>query len=318
MRRRKFNFDFDANASRGTGGGWRAVGQHRIEPESPDRGLGARRVSAAGLQPGAVRTEAERLAALGRILRAAGPIALRHFRQPIAVDDKGGARGFDPVTRADREVETFIRDELARAFPDDGVIGEEFGRIEGVSGFTWIIDPIDGTRAFITGQLGWGILLGALREGEPLLGGAYQPYTDELFVGSAREAWLERGSARTRLVAARRADLASAIVYSTDPAMFRSAADWDAFQRLGRQARAVRYGGDCYSLCLLALGQIDVVVEGWLEPFDILPLRPLIEAAGGVVTDRNGERRFDGGLVIAAANPALHAQVLHAFEGSSP
>jgi myo-inositol-1(or 4)-monophosphatase len=275
-------------------------------------------MSAAAVQVGAARTEAERLAALKRILRASGPIALRHFRQPIAVDDKGGARGFDPVTRADREVEAFIRDELARHFPDDGVIGEEFGRTEGASGFTWIIDPIDGTRAFITGQLGWGVLLGCLRGGEPVLGGAYQPYVDELFAGSAGEAWLERGSARTRLAASRRADLASAIVYSTDPAMFRAAADWDAFQRLGRRARAIRYGGDCYSLCLLALGQIDVVVEGWLEPFDILPLCPLIEAAGGIVTDRRGERRFDGGLVIAAANPSLHAQVLEAFAGSDP
>lgn len=262
--------------------------------------------------------EAERAAALSRILRAAGPTALQYFRQPIAVDDKGGAGRFDPVTRADREVEMFIRDELARAFPDDGVIGEEFSRTAGASRYTWIVDPIDGTRAFITGQLGWGILLGVLREGEPVLGGAYQPYTDELFVGSTREAWLERGSAKTRLAASRRTDLASAIVYSTDPAMFRSADDWAAFQTLGRKARAVRYGGDCYSLCLLALGQIDVVVEGWLEPFDILPLCPLIEAAGGVVTDRHGGRRFDGGLVIAAANPALHAQVLQAFEGSSP
>ncbi len=275
-------------------------------------------MSAVAVQPGAPQIEAIRLAALKRILLGAGPIALGHFRQPIAVDDKGGQRGFDPVTCADREVEAFIRGELAADFPDDGVIGEEFGRTEGSSGFTWIIDPIDGTRAFITGHLGWGVLLGGLDDGEPVLGGAYQPYTDELFIGSARQAWLEHGGARTRLAAARRTDLSSAIVYSTDPTMFRSPADWERFQRLGRQARAVRYGGDCYSLCLLALGQIDIVVEGWLQPYDILPLCPLIEAAGGVVSDRHGERRFEGGLVIAAANQALHGQVLRAFANADP
>ena len=251
-----------------------------------------------------------RLAFGERAVRESGALALRYFRTRLDVVNKAGAGAYDPVTQADREIELLLRERIAQTFPADGIVGEEFGRVAGSSGYDWILDPIDGTRAFVSGHLGWGILAGVLCDGEPSVGLAYQPYTDELFSGTNAAAAFTRGTQRRALETSGLADLADAIVYSTDPAMLRTQEDRRALDRIGNDARMLRFGGDCYSLCLLALGQIDVVVEGHLEPYDILPLVPLIRAAGGVVTDRHGGRDFSGGMVIASAGPELHSQVL--------
>jgi myo-inositol-1(or 4)-monophosphatase len=259
------------------------------------------------LSPAAVRDYLEVAAA---ITEAAGPIALRHFRQPLEVADKSGGLAFDPVTSADREIEAFVRAELGRRFPDHGIVGEEGGTTAGTSRLRWLLDPIDGTRAFLSGMPAWGILLGLAEGDRPLAGVMHQPYLRETFLGTADGGWLRRDGATTPLRTRRRAGLADAILYCTDPAMFGSGREREAFARVGAACRMTRYGGDCYAYCLLALGQIDLVIEGGLAPYDIVPLIPIVEGAGGIVTGWDGGPAHKGGLVVAAANPTLHQRAL--------
>ncbi len=251
------------------------------------------------------------------IVEQAGQIALGYFRRPLTVENKLDDGGFDPVTVADREIEQFLVSRIRARFPDHGIVGEEHGVHEGRSPYSWIIDPIDGTRAFISGVPAWGILLG-LRENERCIAGlVHQPYLEETFCGSARQGLLLRRGERRVLASRREARLADAILYCTHPGMFGNEADLAAFQRVAQQCRLMRYGGDCYSYCLLALGQVDLVIEGGLQAYDIQPLIPIIEAAGGVVTGPAGEDASNGGFVIAAANRTLHHEALQAARTTS-
>ena len=244
------------------------------------------------------------------IVEEAGLLALAHFRQPLEVANKLGPGGFDPVTAADRGVEALIRRRLIAAYPDSPIQGEEEGSLPGDSAWSWIIDPIDGTRAFISGVPGWGVLLGLLKNGVPVGGSARQPYLDETFIGGPTGAFLIRAGKTLPLASSGRRDLGEAILYSTQPGMFRAPREQAGFARVTAAVRMTRYGGDCYSYCLLAHGFIDLVIEGGLMPYDILPLMPIITAAGGVVTDLDGAPPLAGGTVIAAAGPELHARAL--------
>lgn len=244
------------------------------------------------------------------IAEAAGPIALRYFRAPLEVQNKLAGGGFDPVTRADREVETFIRDAIGRRYPTHGIIGEEHGRAAGTDAWEWIIDPIDGTRSYISGSVAWGTLIGILHEQRPVAGVVHVPFTRETFVGSAAAAWMQRDGVRTALRTRPTKNLAEAIICCTHPATFTDSRDWQAFRRVADSCRMLRYGGDCYSYCLLALGQVDLIIEGSLQPYDIVPIIPIITAAGGVVTDARGDSAQNGGVIIAAGDAALHAQAL--------
>ena len=236
----------------------------------------------------------------------AGRTILPHFRARIDVDNKAGERGYDPVTIADRAAEQAIRDEIARVYPGHGIHGEEHGFTAGTDGLTWIVDPIDGTRAFIIGQLHWGVLI-ALNDGtRPVVGVMHQPYTGETFVGSALGAELRRGGAPQPLNVRKCPRLEDAVVCATDPAMFTGAVERDAFRAVAAKARMRRYGGDCYSYCLLAAGFVDLVIESHLQPYDIQPLIPIIEAAGGIVTNWSGGAAYHGGQVIAAGDRELH------------
>jgi histidinol-phosphatase len=250
-----------------------------------------------------------RLAEALPIVAAAGELALRHFRVPITVENKLDAGAFDPVTEADRGVEALIRNRLGAAYPDSPIMGEEEGFTPGTSEWSWIIDPIDGTRAFITGVPAWGILLGLLHGGRPVGGIMHQPYLGETFVGSPSGAELRRAGQRQPLRTSGRTTLSEAVLYSTHPSMFTGAAE-AGFGAVSAAVRMTRFGGDCYSYCLLAYGFIDLVIESGLQPYDILPLVPIIEAAGGVVTDLDGDAPLRGGTVIATASPALHARAL--------
>jgi histidinol-phosphatase len=235
----------------------------------------------------------------------AGAVILPHFRSGGAVDHKGGD-AFDPVTAADREAETAIREALAAAYPSHGIIGEEFGTLEAESDYCWIVDPIDGTRAFILGQPLWGTLIGLTQGGTPLLGLMDQPFTRERFWSGEREVYFRRDG-ETKIIRTRPcSSLAEAIVTSTAPDMF-AGKDGERSERLTRAVRLRRFGGDCYNYCLVALGHIDLVVETGLKPFDILPLIPIIERAGGVVSTWDGGDPRDGGRIIAAGDPRLHA-----------
>lgn len=253
---------------------------------------------------------AEALSFAQQAMQGAGEIALRYFRQPLAVDNKLAGDNFDPVTCADREVEAFLREKLRRSFPDYGVVGEEDGVTPGSSDINWVVDPIDGTKAFISGFPTWGILLG-LQQGDRVLAGLmYQPATGELFYGSADGAFLRHKKQLVAMQSKQEVGLDEALLYCTHESMFANENHLAAFRRVAAKARLQRFGGDCYAYCMLALGQIDLVVEDTLQPYDIVPLIPIIEAAGGVITDAQGKTPVAGGFVVAAANRKLHEEVM--------
>lgn len=248
-------------------------------------------------------------------VRDAGPIALAYFRTDMAIDNKLPDIAYDPVTEADRRVEASVRDAINARFPDHQVIGEESGTT-GSGPISWIIDPIDGTRAFISGMPTWGTLLGLVVDGHPVAGVMHQPFTDETFTADPlRGSRLLHAGAERRLRTRTTATLEDAVLYSTHPSMLEWAGVLDRYQVLSSQVRLQRWGGDCYAFALVAMGTIDLVIDGCLMPYDIVPLIPIIELAGGVVTDLEGRVPMDGGTVIAAANPDLHAQALAALRG---
>jgi histidinol phosphatase-like enzyme (inositol monophosphatase family) len=242
---------------------------------------------------------------------AAAAEILPHFRVALHVEDKGEGGDYDPVTVADRGAERAIRAAIARAFPDHGIRGEEQGWHKGASKYTWIIDPIDGTRSFILGQLHWATLL-ALNDGERVVVGVvHQPYVGESFVAVAGgSAEWRRGSERRTLRTRRCNAVANAVLASTDPKMFTTPEEVAAFRRVADGARFTRWGGDCYAYCLLAMGLIDVVLESSLQAYDIQALIPIVEAAGGIITSWTGTRCDEGGAVVACGDKALHAEVL--------
>ena len=244
------------------------------------------------------------------LLDEAAALALRWFRRDLGVHDKGGELGYDPVTEVDRGIETLLREGLAARFPDHAIVGEEHGSSGPADArASWIIDPIDGTRAFISGSPEWGTLVGLRVDGQPAAGWAEIPYLGERFAAVGGEGWFARQGQRRPLRARRDATLADAILRCTHPAIF-NPAEYAAFKRLATRVRLQRWGGDCYSYCLLALGLVDLVVESSLQAYDIVPLIPIIEAAGGVVTDLEGNAPLNGGMVVASANPELHAETL--------
>ena len=240
----------------------------------------------------------------------AGRLALRWFRRPIAIDNKAGGGAFDPVTEADRAVESFLRAELSRRFPDDRIVGEEAGESGGPGPRRWVLDPIDGTRAFVSGSPLWGTMVG-LDDGERAIGGIVcAPALGETYLGDRRHAWLRRHGQEAAIRARPRAALGESILYCTHPDTLGNAGARDAFGRLAARCRMHRYGGDCYSYCLLASGHVDLVVEGSLQPYDVVALVPIVEGAGGVITNWEGESPERGGLVVAAASRELHAAAL--------
>jgi len=253
---------------------------------------------------------AEALSFAQQAMQGAGEIALRYFRQPLEVDNKLGEGSFDPVTRADREIEAYLREELSRRYPDFGIIGEEEGAVPGSVDTNWVIDPIDGTKAFISGFPTWGVLLG-LQQGDRVLAGLmYQPATGELFYGSTAGAFMRHKGRLVAMQTRQEASLEKALLYCTHESMFANENNLAAFRRVAEQARLQRFGGDCYAYCMLALGQIDLVIEDTLQPYDIVPLIPIIEAAGGVITDAQGKTPVAGGFVVAASNRLLHEEVM--------
>ena len=248
-------------------------------------------------------------AGLDAVLEA-GPIALEYFRKPVTVDDKRKGGQYDPVTEADRLIELEIRDRLLQAFPDHRIVGEEHGS-QGDGPACWYIDPIDGTRAFISGMPTWGILLGLVVDDRPLVGIVHQPFTRETwYAAEGVGAWLRVGPEESPLRARADASLEDAVLYSTHPSMFQDPGLRRRYDHLAGRCRLQRWGGDCYAFALVAQGGIDLMVDSGLMPYDIVPLVPIIEGAGGVVTDLQGRIPLAGGTVIAAANRSLHAAAL--------
>ncbi len=240
---------------------------------------------------------------------AARTATLHHFRHPdLGIDDKGAA-GFDPVTIADREAEAAMRAVLRARRPGDGVLGEEGGATQGTSGLTWVLDPIDGTRAFMSGTPCWGVLIAVSDAGGPLFGVIDQPYIGERFVGGLGQAELVGPQGRRPLRALPPRPLAEATLFTTFPELD-TPAEAAAFRALSERVRLTRYGLDCYAYALIAAGGVDLVVESGLHPYDIHAPIAVIEAAGGMVTDWRGGPALDGGRILAAANAGVHAAAL--------
>ncbi len=248
---------------------------------------------------------------LAGVARAA---TLAHFRAGGLVTESKAAGSFDPVTAADRAAEAAMREILARRRPQDAILGEEFGKAEGTSGLTWVLDPIDGTRGFISGTPTWGVLIGLRSAQGALLGLIDQPYIGERFLGGLGQARLEGPQGTLPLAARAARPLSEAILFTTFPEVG-SEAEGRAFHRLAARAKLTRYGMDCYAYALIAAGQIDLVVEAGLQAYDIVAPTAVIEAAGGIVTDWKGAPALDGGRVLAAANAAVHAAALEILAG---
>jgi myo-inositol-1(or 4)-monophosphatase len=239
---------------------------------------------------------------------AAGAVIRPLFRSRLLVEAKGDA---SPVTEADREAERTIRALLAERFPDHGMLGEEFGATGIGAEYVWVIDPIDGTRAFVTGRPLFGTLIGLLHHGRPVLGLIDQPATGERWIGAAGRPLMFRGPMGGTPGCRPCAALAEAELSCTSPSMF-TEAEAPRFAAVRDAARRVTWGGDCYSYGLLALGLVDAVVESDLKPWDWVPLAPVIEAAGGRLVDWSGAPLdLEGpGQVVAVGDPALLPEIL--------
>ena len=236
----------------------------------------------------------------------AGQIARAHFRRPITVEHKSDD---SPVTIADREIERFLRAQIQAAFPDHGILGEEHGDLHLERDYVWVVDPIDGTKSFITGHPLFGGLMALLHDGRPELGQIDMPALGERWCGiKGQSTTLNEVPVRTSACT----DLAAAYAYTTDPMLF-AASFQPVFDMLYSRVRLLRYGGDCYSYALLAAGHCDLVLETGLQPYDYLPVVQIVRGAGGMISDWHGRDLVIGsaGDVLASATPELHAQMLH-------
>ncbi len=251
---------------------------------------------------------------LGRFMNdlaeASGRAILPFFRSHFGLDDKArGQAPFDPVTEADRAAEVVMRRMIQETFPGHGILGEEFGGERLDAECVWVLDPIDGTRAFITGLPSWGTLIGLKRSGAAVRGMMHQPFLGERFYGDGGSAKLRNAAGERPLRTRRCGDLAQALLCTTDPRLF-AGEEAERFRAIEGEARLSRYGTDCYAYCMLAAGQVDLVIESGLKPYDIVALIPIVEGAGGVVTAWDGGPATEGGRIVAAGDPRLHAAML--------
>jgi myo-inositol-1(or 4)-monophosphatase len=239
---------------------------------------------------------------------------LRHFRAVgLSADSK--RVDFDPVTVADRASEVAIRDVIGRRRPGDAILGEEYAATSGTTGLTWVVDPIDGTRGYLSGTPTWGVLVAVSDAQGPLFGVIDQPYIGERFTGGFGRAECAGPQGRTTLRTRPARPLGEAFLFSTFPEVG-TEAERLAFRRVADRVRLTRYGMDCYAYALVAAGQIDLVIEAGLHAFDVHAPIAVIEAAGGIVTDWEGGPAHGGGRVLAAANPEVHAEALALLRGT--
>ena len=247
----------------------------------------------------------------------AGRAILPHFRRRLVVDNKAGDGGYDPVTVADRAAERAVRKLIAARFPDHGFEGEETGTAAETARLRWVVDPIDGTRAFVLGLPVWGTLIGLTEDGMPRLGIMDQPFTAERYWSGGRGSRYRGPDGKERKLTTRAcADLGRAMMTTTHPELFARGAEMKGFEAIKARVKACRYGGDCYTYCLLAAGHIDIIVEAGLKPYDITALIPIIEGAGGCVTTWDGGSAARGGRILATGDPKLHAAAMAVLAGA--
>ena len=251
---------------------------------------------------------------VNELATVSGETILPFFRTALSIEDKGRHGGFDPVTAADHAAETAMRTLIRRTFPDHGIIGEEYGKERADAEYVWVLDPIDGTKSFISGMPAWGTLIALLRSGQPVFGMMNQPFTRERFSGDGGRAHYRGPTGERDLRVRACADLAKAVLFTTSPLLMNTA-DRSAFGRVEQAVRLTRYGGDCYSYCMLAAGHLDLVIETELKPYDIAPLIPIITGAGGVVSTWEGKPAQGGGRIIAAGDPRVHEAAMKLLNG---
>jgi len=250
---------------------------------------------------------------------AAGRAIMPFYRRPLCIDDKsaGGRTAgavFDPVTAADREAEAAIRILIERHFPQHGIIGEEFGIVRADAEHVWVIDPVDGTRAFISGIPTWGTLIGLLHQGQPVFGVLDQPHLGERFAGTMTSAWRRRHNGEAQLQSRKGVALGDAMIWASStitgkPELFA------ATQRLAGHVRMLRYGSDCIAMAMLAEGHIDAVIETGLDIYDIAAQVPIVTGAGGVITALDGTNPLAAHSILAAGDRTLHTAISAMLHG---
>ena len=243
-----------------------------------------------------------------------GDVIRPFFRTALGVEDKARGDVFDPVTAADRGAETAMRALIKKTFPAHGIIGEEFDDERPDAPYVWALDPIDGTKSFISGMTAWGTLIGLLKDGAPVYGMMHQPFINERFTGDGSRARYRGPAGERRLQVRACAGVAQASLYTTSPLLM-SAEERGRFERVEQRARLSRYGGDCYAYCMVAAGFVDLVIECGLRTHDIAALIPIVEGAGGIVTSWTGGSAAQGGRVIAAGDKRVHAEALEILRG---
>lgn len=246
----------------------------------------------------------EFLALANDLADAGGEIARQYFRQPFEVISKADE---SPVTVADRGIEERIRALIEKARPEDGIYGEEFGIKESRNGLTWVIDPIDGTKSFVIGRPTFGTLLALCKDDVPILGIIDQPISRERWIGAGNKTTFNGKTVKTRPCP----DLKSACVASTTPAMFSNTGP--VYEKIEPKVKMMAWGGDCYMYGLLASGYMDACIEASLSPYDFCALVPVVEGAGGKITDWDGNPLTikSDGRVIAAGDAATHTAILN-------
>jgi len=258
---------------------------------------------------------AMRLAFAHRLADAAGDFIRPYFRKPIAVIDKQSRAYLDPVTEADKGAEQVMRDMIAREFPNDAILGEEYGEKEGGTGFRWVLDPIDGTRAFITARHHWGTLIALEEKGVRALGIIDQPILRERYVGIEGSSAAIICETRSPIKVRPCSSLSEAVITTTHPFEYFTDVQEKSFERVAKSCRMSRYDGDCYGYALLASGFVDLIIEASLSPWDVAALIPVVEGAGGICTDWQGNpigalsntQKTD---FVAAGDARVHAEAI--------
>jgi myo-inositol-1(or 4)-monophosphatase len=265
-----------------------------------------------------VTVDEKMIAFANRLADASGAVIRPFFRQRIDVAHKPGVHAFDPVTEADKGAERAIRAIIDRDRPQDGILGEEYGeKAAGLSAnkWRWVLDPVDGTRGFITGRHEWGSLIALEHDEVPVLGILDQPVLGERFIGVNGRSVLVQGETRTVLKVRECAELKDAIVCVTDPFSYFTEKQAVAFDRVSKAARMTRYSGDCYLFAALTLGFVDIIIEAGFKRWDVAALIPLVEGAGGIITSWDGGDCSDGATILACGDRRIHEQAMKLLAG---
>lgn len=244
-----------------------------------------------------------------KLADVAGEAILPFFRTALSVENKKLKGTFDPVTAADRAAETAMRALIGKHFPAHGIVGEEFDDVKSDAPYTWVLDPIDGTKSFIAGMPVWGTLIGLCKDEMPVYGMMAQPFIRERFTGDGASAKYRGPAGERKLMTRKCASLGDALFFTTSPHLFKPD-ERERYDRVEKSVRLSRYGGDCYAYCMVAAGTVDLVIEAGLDAYDIVPLIPIIEGAGGIVTNWHGESAAKGGQIIAAGDKRAHEAAL--------